>query len=92
MQAALDSGTPVSSCQHAHAAAWPQVMGSEGRGLRTLVRRCCHQLLAVDGPLGASPDGVDSLNVGVAGGILLHRLLMAQGSGQKGVGEGTGPG
>lgn len=55
-----------------------QVMGSEGRGLRTLVRRCCHQLLAVDTPGRSSPAGVDSLNVGVAGGTLLHRLLMAQ--------------
>ena len=53
-------------------------MGSEGRGLRTLVRRCCHQLLAVDTPGRSSPAGVDSLNVGVAGGTLLHRLLVAQ--------------
>ena len=65
---------------------WPQVMGSEGKGLRTLVRRCCHALLAVDSPLGQAPAGVDSLNVGVAAGVLLHRLLTAQ-AGAAGVAD-----
>ena len=55
-----------------------QVMGSEGRGLRTLVRRCCHSLLKVDTPIDADVPGLDSLNVGVAGGIIMHRLLLNQ--------------
>ena len=53
-------------------------MGSEGRGLRTLVRRCCHGLLRVDTPSEGVLPGLDSLNVGVAGGVLLHRLLLSQ--------------
>ena len=53
-----------------------QVMGSEGRGLRPLVRRCCHGLLKVDTPTEADVPGLDSLNVGVAGGIIMHRLLL----------------
>ena len=46
------------------------VVGSEGEGLRTTVRRACDALVQV----GSAPDnsGVDSLNVGVAGAILLH--------------------
>jgi len=56
------------------------VLGSEGRGLRTNVRRECAALVAVPGapapavplPPGAEPD---SLNVGVAAGVLLHVLL-----------------
>lgn len=55
-----------------------QVMGSEGKGLRTLVKRCCHGLLKVDTPSEDVP-GLDSLNVGVAGGILMHHLLLNQG-------------
>ena len=49
------------------------VVGSEGEGLRTTVRRACDALVQV----GEAPDdsGVDSLNVGVAGAILLHHLL-----------------
>ena len=49
------------------------VVGSEGEGLRTTVRRACDALVQV----GSAPDnsGVDSLNVGVAGAILLHHLL-----------------
>ena len=49
------------------------VVGSEGEGLRTTVRRACDALVQV----GEAPmdSGVDSLNVGVAGAILLHHLL-----------------
>ena len=49
------------------------VVGSEGEGLRTTVKRACDALVQV----GSAPDnsGVDSLNVGVAGAILLHHLL-----------------
>lgn len=45
------------------------VMGSEGRGIRPLVRRHCDILLSI--PLFGK---VDSLNVSVAAGILLHEI------------------
>ena len=61
------------------------VMGSEGYGLRTTVKRLCDALLEIEG-LDRAKDSnfaesaqsrkyVDSLNVSVATGILLHRLL-----------------
>jgi 23S rRNA (guanosine2251-2'-O)-methyltransferase len=46
------------------------VMGSEGEGLRRLVREACDTLLTLP-----SPGGFESLNVGVATGILVHALL-----------------
>eukprot|EP00898_Chlorokybus_atmophyticus_P007998 jgi/Chlat1/819/Chrsp104S01277 len=49
------------------------VLGSEGKGLRPTVRRLCTQMLRVECP--ADTSLVDSLNVSVAAGILLHRLL-----------------
>jgi len=54
------------------------VVGSEGAGLRTTVKRACDALVQV----GAAPEGsgVDSLNVGVAGAVLLHHLLGGEGS------------
>lgn len=51
------------------------VIGSEGFGLRTNVRRACTQLVQVDMAPGVSATDVDSLNVSVATGILLHTLL-----------------
>jgi 23S rRNA (guanosine2251-2'-O)-methyltransferase len=45
------------------------VMGSEGKGLRSLVRKHCDVLLSI--PLFGQ---VDSLNVSVAAGILLHEI------------------
>jgi len=52
------------------------VMGSEGAGLRLLVRRSCSQFVRIPGAAsGAVGDSVDSLNVSVAGGILLYALL-----------------
>jgi 23S rRNA (guanosine2251-2'-O)-methyltransferase len=45
------------------------VMGSEGKGIRPLVRKHCDVLLSI--PLFGQ---VDSLNVSVAAGILLHQI------------------
>jgi 23S rRNA (guanosine2251-2'-O)-methyltransferase len=45
------------------------VMGSEGKGMRPLVRKHCDVLLSI--PLFGQ---VDSLNVSVAAGILLHEI------------------
>lgn len=53
------------------------VLGSEGYGLRTMVARCCDAMLRIDG--GDASGVVDSLNVSVATGILLHSLLKSQG-------------
>ncbi|KAH6558816.1 hypothetical protein KP509_1Z044300 [Ceratopteris richardii] len=90
------------------------VLGGEGKGLRTNVRRCCSELVCIPGLAldtsgkkeslqgssrkvqnGADVDtdklvtqlqnigedfiAVESLNVSVAAGILLHELLNAQG-------------
>jgi len=65
------------------------VLGSEGRGLRTLVARSCTEFVSIPGGLGGATDvtsmdddddestqaGVDSLNVSVTGGILLWHFL-----------------
>jgi len=59
------------------------VLGSEGRGLRTLVARACTGFVSVPGGIvggGGDDDdntqaGVDSLNVSVTGGILLWHFL-----------------
>jgi 21S rRNA (GM2251-2'-O)-methyltransferase len=67
------------------------VLGSEGHGLRTNVIRACTKLVAI--PRAATTEGsiftgqldaddalmVDSLNVSVAGGILLYSILAARG-------------
>ena len=47
------------------------VMGSEAEGLRRLVRESCDVLVTLP-----SPGGFESLNVGVATGILLNHLVM----------------
>ena len=66
-----DNSVPVSDLDPAQPSVL--VVGSEGEGLRTTVRRACDALVQV----GEAPmdSGVDSLNVGVAGAILLHHLL-----------------
>lgn len=63
------------------------VLGSEGTGLRPLVERSCTQLIRIDGNLqeGESEGkeredfrsylAVESLNVSVAAGVLLHHLI-----------------
>jgi 23S rRNA (guanosine2251-2'-O)-methyltransferase len=45
------------------------VLGSEGEGLHALVKKKCDVIVAIRRPDAAR--GIDSLNVGVAGGILL---------------------
>jgi len=45
------------------------VMGSEGRGMRRLVRECCDQLINI--PM---PGAVESLNVSVATGVALFEI------------------
>ena len=54
------------------------VMGNEGVGLRTTVRNVCHKLVKVDTGHTTEFDSVDSLNVSVATGILLHQLLSSR--------------
>lgn len=59
------------------------VMGSEGHGLRTMVRNACDILVRIEGSrdedisrnLGLGCDPVDSLNVSVAGALALYQLL-----------------
>lgn len=59
------------------------VAGNEGYGLRPTVKRCCTQLVQIEMATAAGSDSsagsqlVDSLNVSVATGILLHHLLTA---------------
>lgn len=48
------------------------VLGNEGHGIRTNVLRKCSHLVRIEG--GQSEDSVDSLNVSVTGGIMLHFL------------------
>ena len=49
------------------------VVGSEHKGLRRLVREKCDALVTIEGRGGA-----ESLNVGVAAGILIYRLTLAR--------------
>lgn len=51
------------------------VIGSEGFGLRKSIQGLCHTFVTV--PPGRTLHlGIDSLNVSVATGILLHSLLV----------------
>ncbi|NWS16106.1 MRM1 methyltransferase, partial [Pachyramphus minor] len=49
------------------------VIGSEGEGLSLETQLLCHQMLAIP-PGRALHPGIDSLNVSVAAGILLHSI------------------
>ena len=78
--------TDLSSCVAKSDAPLVLVLGSEGHGLRNLVARACTGFVripgatvpgtAVDDADGLAPSaGVDSLNVGVTGAILLWHFL-----------------
>ncbi|CAO3637413.1 unnamed protein product [Cunninghamella echinulata] len=56
------------------------VFGNEGTGLRTNVKRCCNPLISIPSfNQQLQHDGyVDSLNVGVSIGVLVHSLLSYQ--------------
>ena len=50
------------------------VLGNEGKGLRKNVSEVCERHMIIEG--GGGDDGiVDSLNVSVAAGILLSKLI-----------------
>ena len=62
------------------------VLGNEGAGLRTMVERACSTLVIIEKATAADGSatggsgrgrgsGVDSLNVAVSGGIVMHHLL-----------------
>ncbi len=50
------------------------VLGSEGNGLRTMVRNCCDECIEISRAEDA-PEALDSLNVSVAGALALFKLL-----------------
>lgn len=61
------------------------VLGNEGFGLRTNVRRACDTMVMIEGVRktgGGADAGVDSLNVSVTGGVLMH--FLQQGSREQG--------
>jgi len=51
------------------------VLGSEGKGLKPTVLQYCEKLLRI----GGGDEELDSLNVGVAAGVMLHSLRSALG-------------
>ena len=50
------------------------ILGSEGRGLSRSVRDRCHQLVSI--PAGGP---VDSLNISIAGGVILSEIARQRG-------------
>lgn len=54
------------------------VLGNEGHGVRTNILRRCTHLVKIPGAESGNDFGVDSLNVSVTGGILLHHILQAK--------------
>lgn len=50
------------------------VLGSEGDGLRTMVRNCCDETVEINRAEN-TPKELDSLNVSVAGALALFQLL-----------------
>lgn len=54
------------------------VLGSEGYGLRKNIELVCSDLVKVGGSDIKLPDGIDSLNVSVAAGILVHHFITSK--------------
>ena len=54
------------------------VLGNEGAGIRRNVLNRCDVLVRINGKEGNEDGLVDSLNVSVSGGILLHHMLAAR--------------
>jgi 21S rRNA (GM2251-2'-O)-methyltransferase len=85
--AALEQSVEPSELEHAEKPT-VLVLGSEGHGLRTNVLRACSDLVRIprgltspasaEGAAGGDAALVDSLNVSVAGGILLFSMLSAR--------------
>ncbi|KAI8923413.1 Alpha/beta knot methyltransferase [Entophlyctis helioformis] len=77
-----DRGSPSSSRPHILRignAPTILVLGNEGRGMRQSVSRQCHAHVLIRQGVERRDDGrsrLDSLNVSVAAGILLHELLI----------------
>ena len=70
------------------------VLGNEGSGVRTNVQRACDVQVRVEGGPAVGEKGqdvkgmpVDSLNVSVTGGILMH-FLRSSGTAASGTGSG----
>ena len=51
------------------------VLGNEGHGVRTNILKRCSHLIKITGSAKDSDSLVDSLNVSVTGGILLHHIM-----------------
>ena len=74
---------PVHRCSELHLnAPTILVLGNEGHGMRTTVMQSCSEYVSIECGLAemrsADLSAVDSLNVSVAAGILLHRLLFGR--------------
>lgn len=74
---AATSAPAVDCVSTAVAAPTLLVVGSEGAGLRTNVRRACSGFVKVRDANALDRAVLDSLNVSVATGVLLHALLRA---------------
>lgn len=59
------------------------ILGNEGHGIRTNVLRQCDTLVRIgeqdDSLSSVNSPSVDSLNVSVTGGILLHHIVRSGG-------------
>eukprot|EP00002_Diphylleia_rotans_P037299 TRINITY_DN8320_c0_g1_i1.p1 TRINITY_DN8320_c0_g1~~TRINITY_DN8320_c0_g1_i1.p1 ORF type:complete len:112 (+),score=14.78 TRINITY_DN8320_c0_g1_i1:234-569(+) len=51
------------------------VFGSEGDGLRPVIKKSCTMLTTIQSQCSYDDSTVDSLNVSVAAGIILHHML-----------------
>jgi tRNA C32,U32 (ribose-2'-O)-methylase TrmJ len=78
-----DSSTNAATLQGRASGPTVLVMGNEGAGLRTNVKRACTSLVKVS--MGGAADAavLDSLNVSVAAGVMLHTLTQGPGAAQS---------